>query len=275
MSRLKEKLKTSNKPTRGNKAELIKRLRGEEQFEDGSFEDYDRYTGPELVEKLKSQNRDIGGAREDLINRLMGKEPPMPKEGWAHSKDQALLISKFRDDDDSSFRFMTAEQVHKHEPFSRWPLYRFREYFKNALTSFTRDETIAAQDNIDFAAFAAANPVSERDRNGEPCCRCFISWHCHSTIYNWTYLGNLRWDKHIASSLLKQDVLDLMEGAKEGGEMPLTKDIWKSRDEYMWFPLEKFSWHLAAMKRYYRQYPGWQFRRNKEAKEDYENDVHE
>lgn len=65
-----------------------------------------------------------------------------------------------------------------------------------------------------------------------------------------------------------------MEGVKEGGKMPVTKDIWTSRHEYMFLPLEKFSWHLTAMKWYYRQYPGWQFRCIKEAKEDYENDVH-
>lgn len=35
VSRLNEKLKTSNKPTHCNRAELIKRLRGEEQFEEG------------------------------------------------------------------------------------------------------------------------------------------------------------------------------------------------------------------------------------------------
>jgi hypothetical protein len=87
-------------------------------------------------------------------------------------------------------------------------------------------------------------------------------------------IGNLRWDQHVASSLLKGDVLDLMEQAKEGHEMPTTKDIWMSRHEYQLFPLEKFSWHLAAVKRYYRQYPGWQFKRNQQAKEDYENVVH-
>lgn len=59
VSRLNEKLKTSNKPTHCNRAELIKRLRGEEQFEEGSFGDYDRATSQELIKKLKSQNRDI------------------------------------------------------------------------------------------------------------------------------------------------------------------------------------------------------------------------
>lgn len=64
--------------------------------------------------------------------------------------------------------------MHKNEPFSRWPLYRFREYFKSALVSVLRDETIATQDNIDLAAFAfaVASPVPERDRNGESCYRC-------------------------------------------------------------------------------------------------------
>lgn len=167
MGRLKEKLKALNKPTRGTRLQLIKRLDGTEQFEEGSFDDYDRYTGQELVEKLKSQNKDTGGLREDLINRLMGKEPPMPNEAWQDSDDKVLLISKLQDGDVSNFRSKTAEQVHKHDPFNRWPFYKFREYFKSALLSVLKEEAIVDEDNVDFAALAAANPISERDQNGK------------------------------------------------------------------------------------------------------------
>jgi hypothetical protein len=179
INRLKEKLKALNKPTRGKREELINRLNGTEQFEEGSFGDYDRYTGHELIEKLKSQNKDTGGVREDLINRLLGKEPPMPDEAWQDSDDKVLLISKLKDGDVSSFRYQTAEQVHQNEPFSRWPFYRFKEYFRSALVSVLRDEEIVKQDNADFASFAAANPVSERDKNGKSCKFVLCSFNLH------------------------------------------------------------------------------------------------
>ena len=175
MGMLKEKLKALNKPTRGKKLELVSRLNGTERFEEGSFGDYDRYTSQELIELLKSQKKDTGGLREDLINRLLGKEPPMPNEGWQDSDDRALLFSKLQDDDASNFRRKTAEQVHKNEPFNRWPIYKFREYFKSALLSVLKEEAIVDEDNVDFAALAAANPVSERDQNGKNCTRCCCS----------------------------------------------------------------------------------------------------
>ena len=70
-------------------------------------------------------------------------------------------------------------------------------------------------------------------------------------------------------NLLKLDVLDAMEA----GECIVPKDLWNTRDEYKMFDLKVFRSQLGAVTRYYREYPGWQFRRNQEAKEDYQNIV--
>lgn len=163
---LKEMLRERNQPTGGRKADLVNRVLGLETFEEGSFDDFDRYTNAELLEKLKETNSDTGGKREDLINRLLGKEPPMPSEKWEDSEDKALLLVAMKDKTEQSVRFKTAEEVHQRRPFNRWPLYRFRNYFKNALLHVLKLEAIAEQDDADFLALAQANPRPERTERG-------------------------------------------------------------------------------------------------------------
>jgi hypothetical protein len=164
---LKSILRELNEPTGGKKKDLVKRVLGLEEFEEGSFEDFDRYTNAELVEKLKTTNADHQGNREDLINRLMGKEPPMPDVKWEDSDDKSLLMKALKEQGEHSVRFKTVEEVHQMRPFNRWPLYRFRTYFKNALLSRLRSESIADQDNADFLALVQENPIPERNHRGE------------------------------------------------------------------------------------------------------------
>lgn len=164
---LKSILRELNEPTGGKKKDLVKRVLGLEEFEEGSFEDFDRYTNAELVEKLKTTNADHQGNREDLINRLMGKEPPMPDVKWEDSDDKSLLMKALKEQGEHSVRFKTVEEVHQMRPFNRWPLYRFRTYFKNALLSRLRSESIADQDNADFLALVQENPIPERNHRGK------------------------------------------------------------------------------------------------------------
>lgn len=167
MNELKEKLRANNMPTGGKKDELIQRIEGNENVEVDTYEYFDRYTSAELIQMLKKQTRDTGGNKEDLINRLLGKEPPMPKEGWLHSKDREMLIEALEKQGSNSFRFKTAEEVYLKEPYNRWPLYRFRSYFKEALILVLKDESIAAQDNRDFQALFDKNPRPKLTSNGE------------------------------------------------------------------------------------------------------------
>jgi hypothetical protein len=167
VAKLKNWLKTNNLPSGGNKQQLIARVKGEEHVEQGSFEDFNRYTNSELAEKLKFQNRDTGGNKEDLINRLMGKEPPMPTEGWENSKDREMLFEQLEKTAPTSFRFKTSNEVNLLEPYNRWPRYRFEKYFKSALLSVLKDEAIVSQDNRDFQALSDKNPRADRTRRGK------------------------------------------------------------------------------------------------------------
>lgn len=167
VAKLRERLKASNQPTGGKKEELIRRIQGTEDVEDGTYADFNRYTNGELCEKLKSQNKDIGGNKDDLINRLLGNEPSMPPEGWANSKDREMLFEALHKDGPSSLRFKTAEEVYSKQPYNRWPWYRFKGYFKDALISVLKEESIARQDNRDFEALLAKNPRPNLTSNGE------------------------------------------------------------------------------------------------------------
>jgi hypothetical protein len=163
---LRERLKQNNMPTGGKKEQLIKRIEGTENIDKGTHAYFDRYTSAELVEILKSQNRDTGGTKDDLISRLLGKEPPMPKEGWANSEDRELLFKALEKQGPTSLRFKTAQEVHLKQPYNRWPYYRFKQYFKDALIAVLKDESIAAQDNRDFEALFNKNPRPELTSRG-------------------------------------------------------------------------------------------------------------
>ena len=164
---LREMLKARNLPSGGKKKELINRLEGTESVDTGTYDDFNRYTNNELVEKLKHQNRDTGGTKEDMINRLLGREPPMPKEGWANSEDREKLIKALRRTGSSSLRMKTAEEAYALVPYNRWPWYRFKGYFKDALVGVLKDEVIANQDNRDLQALLDNNPRPELTSRGK------------------------------------------------------------------------------------------------------------
>ena len=90
----------------------------------------------------------------------------MPTEKWEDSNDKALLLVALKDKSKQSARFKTAEEVNKLRPFNRWPKYRFRNYFKNALLFVLKQEAIADQDNADFLALAQANPRPDQTDRG-------------------------------------------------------------------------------------------------------------
>jgi hypothetical protein len=52
-------------------------------------------------------------------------------------------------------------------PYNRWPRYRFEKYFKGALLSVLKDETIASQDNRDLEALLDINPRADRTNRGK------------------------------------------------------------------------------------------------------------
>lgn len=81
--------------------------------------------------------------------------------------------------------------------------------------------------------------------------------------------GEPIWHKHAARALLKQDILESMEG--DNPVIPQT--LWKSRPEYQEFQLSTFRSHIQQTRRYFRQFPGWQFSRNQEANTQYQQDV--
>jgi hypothetical protein len=85
------------------------------------------------------------------------------------------------------------------------------------------------------------------------------------------FTGQPFWDKHPARALLKKDILDSIEGDDPVEIVP--KTLWSSRPEYQEFELSTFRNHIAQMRRYYRQFPGWQFSRNREANEEYHREV--
>ena len=181
VARLRAMLKARNLPTGGKKEELIRRIEGTEHVEEGTYAYFDRYTNKELVEKLKAQERDAGGTKKDLINRLLGNEPSMPPEGWANSKDREMLFEALRKVEQSSLRFKTAEEAYSIQPYNRWPWYRFKGYFKDALVSVLKEETIARQDNRDFENLLKTNPRPKWTSRGVYIISIFTFW---ITIYD-------------------------------------------------------------------------------------------
>ena len=167
VSKLREMLKARHLPSGGKKEELINRLEGTENVDTGTFAYFDRYTSKELIEILQAQNRDRCGTKHDRINRVLGKEPSMAREGRANSKDREMLIEALQKTEPSSLRFKTAEEVYSIQPFDRWPWYRFKSYFKDALISVLKEETIARQDNRDFESLLKINPRPKLNSRGK------------------------------------------------------------------------------------------------------------
>lgn len=82
-----------------------------------------------------------------------------------------------------------------------------------------------------------------------------------------SFTGEPFWDSHRAKDLLERDLLDAMEC--DPPKHLTAGQLWMSREEYREFARKTFSNHVAQQIRYFRQFPGWQKKRNEQAFDDY------
>lgn len=210
-------------------------------------EEYRKLTVNDLKQRLKYLELPVSGRKEELIDRLLGRGTSTGKvKEWKKSKAK-LLLAALIDDENSRVHSMTDLEVYYSHPW-------FQNYEKNKFMGYLKTLKSAAEN--------LRNAVKNDEKD---------VW---SDIVNFprepnTSRGYPFWDTHLARALLEEDVED---GTAE--EMKPER-LWKSREEYMEFPLGVFCDHIGQEKRKQREKPGWRLVRNKTAQKMHEKEMEE
>lgn len=72
------------------------------------------------------------------------------------------------------------------------------------------------------------------------------------------------WDQSEAITHIREDI----DRFDSEGSTIRSGTLWESREEYMVYPKNTFREHVAQVRRYQRQIPGWQTKRNKESQKE-------
>lgn len=159
------------------------------------------------------------------------------------SKAYSLLFSLHMNDATScTLACMSAEEIWRSDPlFQQYKLEKFKDYLKSMEKRTSSRKKYLQIENEAYYSDMKKLPRNEVTSRGYPF-----------------------WDTHEASKLLAED--------EESGKAKRLKpmELWKSRKEYQDFPPTVFRKHIYQLRSKQLAAPFWQHKRNKNAKEKYE-----
>jgi len=162
------------------------------------------------------------------------------------SRAYSLLFALYMEPNHSQkIRGMSAEQIWKSHPqFQLYELEKFKTYNKNMQILTAKRKAMISDEEASFARDALRFPREDKTSRGIP------FWHTHA-----------------ASKLLEQHVAEEMEGIRDKMK---PHQLWRSRAEYQEFPQKVFRKHIYQERTKQLAAPYWQHKRNKSAREKYE-----
>ena len=214
-----------------------------------------------LLQKYAGNKYNPGRFRDNmkrLLTHLHNKTGPFEEKVAGHkkngvekwytsvknvSKAYSLLFSLLMNDASSTaLARMSIEEVWQSDQlFQQYELEKFKEYYKSMVK---RTDKRKQSINDEYKAYQADMLKLPR---------------CNTTTRGYPF-----WDTHKASELLKDD--------EESGRAKNLKPtaLWKSRKEYQDFPIPVFRKHIYQLRTKRLAAPFWQYKRNMNAKEKYE-----
>jgi hypothetical protein len=161
------------------------------------------------------------------------------------SKSHDLLFKLFMDRDKTKVHMMTAEQLlDSHDCFKPYSVENFRVYVKDVEKRTRELRSVIDKEEQAHRAFCTKYPRNELTNKGVPF-----------------------WDVHPAKQLLEKDV-------KDGVAAELKpKKLWSTRPEYKEFTLKIFTEHYYQETRKQLAAPYWQYKRNKYALKEHQEEV--
>ena len=140
---------------------------------------------------------------------------------------------------------MTVEEIWESSPqFQLYELRKFDKYNKNMQTLTAKRKTMISEEEEAFARDMLRVPKKSKTIRGIP------FWHTHA-----------------ASELLEKHITEELDGARNKMK---PNQLWKSNAEYQEFPLKVFWKHIYQERTKQLAAPHWQYKRNKNALEKYE-----
>ena len=159
------------------------------------------------------------------------------------SKAYSLLFALHMDE--AAYRSlvrMSAKEIWQSDPiFQQYEFEKFKDYLKNMANRTSARKKQIHDEHQAYLSDMRQLPVSDKTSRGYPF-----------------------WDTHEASKLLEKDE----ESGKAKELKP--KELWKSRLEYQDFPLDVFRKHIYQLRYKKLATPFWQYKRNKNARKNYE-----
>ena len=140
---------------------------------------------------------------------------------------------------------MTPEEIwDSWPPFQQYPFSNFEQYLKTVMNAAANEKEIAAINEEEIYRDLLAYPRDEVTDRGYP-----------------------YWDTHRARPLLEVDIRNGIADTMK------PKELQDTRSEYKEFPLGVFHDHIYQERRRHRQEPGWQAKRNEQARKMYQDEV--
>ncbi|KAL7537423.1 hypothetical protein ACHAXR_007812 [Thalassiosira sp. AJA248-18] len=189
-----------------------------------------------------------------LLVHLLKKTGPFEgkqNEPWYTSAKNvstaySLLFALYMDPKHSrKIRGMSAEQIwESHPQFQLYELEKFKGYNERIQTLTTKRKSMIAEEEASFERDMLRVPKRGTTSKGVP------FWHTHA-----------------AAVLLEQHITEEMAGTKSKAR---PHQLWRSRAEYQEFPLPIFRKHMYQERMKQIAAPYWQYKRNKNAREKYD-----
>lgn len=191
-------------------------------------------------------------------------------EAWKSSLAKAFLL-KLLTDEDAPIKGMKPREVYdSHEVFQQYKYERFRANMKSLVEKVQTENDWAKIDENDLVHDRKLKPRANVTSRGYP------FWHTHKAKKLLAEDVKSGKYKALPSLNLLHFKLNFNISIYTGKANKMKpKELWNTKKEYKDFPLDVFRDHIHQEKRFQREGPYWQLKRNKKGMRKHEAHVKE